>query len=119
MTKKEQYDKLKQLENELSYFNSYGEVTLEHHHLETLKDLYKVYFPEFKRLNTTCSNCVKEILNVCISRFKGLKEEFETVAVTEPVAEEATTVNEVPEKDEATKPIKNKKAVKMSDKTIK
>ncbi len=101
MNREEQYQKLKTIRVELAYFNKYGEVTLQQDDLEVLKELYKVYFPAFTRLNTTCSNCVKEMLNVCISRYSSLEQEF--------APKELTITNDDPAMDNKIEPVKEEK----------
>lgn len=88
MTEFEQYEKLKTLEEKLNFFNQYGEVQLTPDELNTLKELYKVYFSKFQALNTSCSACIREMLNVCISRYSALKKQFDAIA---PVEEKSTT----------------------------
>lgn len=80
MTEQEQYTLLLTLEDRLLHFNKYNEVTLKLEDFDVLKTLYKVYFNRFSQLNTTCSSCVKEMLNVCISRYSALKKQFDKVA---------------------------------------
>jgi hypothetical protein len=77
MTEKEIYAKLLQMEDRLLFFNRYGEVILLQDDLEILRELYKIYFPQFSKLNTSCSSCIKDMLNVCISRYGHLKSKFE------------------------------------------
>ncbi|RZJ82581.1 MAG: hypothetical protein EOO47_00085 [Flavobacterium sp.] len=79
LTEQEQYDLLLTIEDKLLYYNKYGEVTLELSDFDVLKQLHKVYFNKFTNLNTTCSSCVKECLNVCISRYSALKKQFDKV----------------------------------------
>lgn len=88
MTEQEQYDLLLKLEDKLLYFNKYNEVTLELEDFDTLKALYKEYFNRFTALNTTCNSCVREMINVCISRYSALKKQFDKVAEPEPEAVE-------------------------------
>lgn len=90
MTEREQYEELLKLEDKLLFFNEYNEVTLEQEDFEVLKKLYKVYFSKFTLFNTTCNSCVKEMLNVCISRYSALKKQFDKVA--EPQAPSTTEV---------------------------
>jgi hypothetical protein len=100
MTEQEQYTLLLTLEEKLAFFNQYGEVTLTGEDLETLKTLYTVYFSQFKALNTTCSSCIKEMLNVGISRLGALKKQFDMVAppVEETPVEAVKTVKPTPVK---------------------
>jgi hypothetical protein len=79
MNEQEQYTLLMTMEDKLLTFNKYGEVTLAVEDFDTLKSLYNVYFNKFNTLNTTCSACVKEILNICISRYSALKKQFDKV----------------------------------------
>lgn len=85
MTEKEIYSKLLTMEDKLLFFNKYNEVTLEQSDLVTLQELYKIYFPQFTKLNTTCSSCIREMLHVCISRYSHLKNLFEPDVLDEDI----------------------------------
>jgi hypothetical protein len=98
MTEKEQYIELLKLEDKLAFFNKYNEVELAPNDFDILKALYKVYFNKFQALNTTCSACIREILNVCISRFSALNKQYAKVVeatVEVKAAEEMKVESEV------------------------
>lgn len=100
MTEQEQYNELLKLEDKLLFFNQFNEVTLEQDDFEILDKLYKVYYNKFSIFNKTCNSCVKELLNVCISRYSALKKQFDKV------------VEEVPQDNEAQPEPEQKKKTK-------
>lgn len=92
MTEQEQYDELLKIEDKLLTFNQFNEVTLEVTDFDILKKLYAVYYNKYTSFNSTCSSCVRELLNICISRYSALKKQFDKV--TPPVEVPSTDFKE-------------------------